>query len=212
MNTPEVHDAEAAPVLLGRQTSPTGESEFAQEPEPPAEPPTPSRMTLEEFLASDLEGYEYVKGELIPMSPTSGEHGNISTNIDWYLQSHVRENQLGRIYMPDTGFQIGERVLMPDVAFVSTARLPEDLSKVFSIPPDLAVEVVSPTDAQSRVAQKALNYLDAGTRLVWVIEPVAKTVTVYRSETDITLLTREDTLTGEDVVEGFSCQISQLFE
>lgn len=114
--------------------------------------------------------------------------------------------------MPDTGFQIGERVLMPDVAFVSTARLPEDLSKVFSIPPDLAVELVSPTDVQSGVVQKALNYLDAGTRRVWVIEPVAKTVTVYRSETDITLLTREDTLPGEDVVEGFSCQVSQLFE
>ena len=83
---------------------------------------------------------------------------------------------------------------------------------MFSIPPDLAVEVVSPTDAQSCIAQKALNYLEAGTRLVWVIEPVAKTVTAYRSETDITLLTREDTLTGEDVVEGFSCQVSQLFE
>ena len=212
MNTSEVHDAEAAPVILGRQAPPTGESGFAQEGKPPAESPTPSRMTLEEFLASDLEGYEYVKGELIPMPPTSGEHGNIRTNIDWYLQLHVRENQLGRIYMPDTGFQIGERVLMPDVAFVSTARLPEDWSKVLSIPPDLAVEVVSPTDAQSRVVQKALNYLDAGTRLVWVIEPVAKTVTVYRSETDITLLTREDTLTGEDVVEGFSCPVSQLFE
>lgn len=212
MNTPEVHDTEAASVILGKQAPPTGEAGFAQEGKPLVERPTPFSMTLAEFLASDLEGYEYVKGTLIPMPPTSGEHGNISTNIDWYLQLHVRENQLGRIYMPDTGFQIGERVLMPDVAFVSTARLPEDLSKVFSIPPDLAVEVVSPTDAQSRVVQKALNYLDAGTRLVWVIEPVAKTVTVYRSETDITLLTREDTLTGEVVVEGFSCQVSRLFE
>lgn len=120
MTTPEVHDAEEAPVLLGRQTPPTGELGFAQD----TEPPTPSRMTLEEFLASDLEGYEYVKGELIPMPPTSGEHGNISTNIDWYLQ-HVRENQLGRIYMPDTGFQIGERVLMPDVAFVLKHACPK---------------------------------------------------------------------------------------
>ena len=85
-------------------------------------------------------------------------------------------------------------------------------AKSFSIPPDLAVEVVSPTDAQFRVVEKALVYLAAGPRLVWVIEPVAKTVTVYRSETDIKTLTREDTLTGEDVVEGFSCHVAQLFE
>ncbi len=169
-------------------------------------------MTLEEFLESDLERYEYVAGELIPMPPTSGEHGDISSNIQWHLYSHVRENQLGRVYTSDTGFKIGDRILMPDIAFVSTARLPEDRRKTFAIPPDLAVEVVSPTDAQFRVVEKALVYLNAGTRLVWVIEPVAKTVTVYRSETDIETLTRKDTLTGEDVVEGFSCKVSQLFE
>ena len=80
------------------------------------------------------------------------------------------------------------------------------------MPPDLAVEVVSPSDAFRRVFEKAFAYLEAGTQIVWVIEPGSKTVTVHRSETDITLLTREDTLTGEDVVEGFSCQVAQLFE
>ena len=174
--------------------------------------PLETDMTLEDFLESDLEGYEYMKGVLIPMPPTSGEHGEISSNVQWYLYSHVRENQLGRVYTSDTGFRIGERVLMPDIAFVSSARLPDDRRKAFSIPPDLAVEIVSPTDIQYRVIEKAFTYLDAGTRLVWVIEPVAKTVTVYRSETDIKTLTREDTLTGENVVEGFSCQVAQLFE
>ncbi len=175
-------------------------------------PPIETDMTLEEFLESDLERYEYVKGELILIPPTSGEHGDISSNIQWYLYSHIRSNQLGRIYTSDTGFQVGDRILMPDIAFVSTERLPDDRRKAFSIPPDLAVEVVSPTDAQFRVIEKTLAYLSAGTQLVWVVEPVAKTVTVYRSETDIKTLTREDTLTGEDVVEGFSCEISQLFE
>jgi Uma2 family endonuclease len=80
------------------------------------------------------------------------------------------------------------------------------------VAPDLAVEVVSPTDIQYRVVEKAFAYLNAGTRLVWIIEPVGKAVTVYRSETDIKLLTRKDTLDGEDIVEGFSCQVSQLFE
>jgi Uma2 family endonuclease len=176
--------------------------------------PTPieTDMTLEEFLQSDLAGYEYVKGELIPMPPTSGEHGDISMSLVLFLGSYVHENQLGRVYTSDTGFQIGDRVLMPDIAFVSAARLPEDRRTMFSIPPDLAVEIVSLTDAQFRVIEKALTYLSAGTQLVWVIEPVAKTVTVYRSETNIKTLTREDTLTGEDIIKGFSCKISQLFE
>ena len=182
--------------------------EFTQE----MPPPEHGAMTLEEFLESDLEGYEYVKGELILMPPTSGEHGDISSNVQWYLYSHVRANQLGRVYTSDTGFLIGDRMLMPDVAFVALARLPDDRRKAFSIPPDLAIEIVSPTDIQYRVIEKAFVYLDAGTRLVWVIEPVAKTVTVYRSKTNIKTLTFEDTLIGEDVVEGFSCQVAQLFE
>ena len=102
--------------------------------------------------------------------------------------------------------------MKPDVAFVSTARLPENREKGSPIPPDLAVEVVSPTDRQYNVTEKAFAYLKAGTRLVWVIEPVAKTVMVYRSKTDFTLLTYADTLTGEDVVEGFTCPVAQLFE
>ena len=177
-------------------------------------PPTPieTDMTLEEFLESDLDGYEYEKGKLIPMPPTSGEHGDIRANLFLFFGPYVRENQLGRVYTSDTGFKIGDRFLIPDIAFVSAARLPDDRRKAFSIPPDLAVEIVSPTDVLFRVFEKALTYLSAGTQLVWVIEPVAKTVTVYRSETDIKTLTREDRLIGEDIIEGFSCKISQLFE
>ena len=174
--------------------------------------PEHSNMTLEEFLESDLDRFEYIKGELIPMPPTSIEHGNISSNIQWYLQSHVRANQLGRIYTSDTGFRVGERILMPDVAFISTSKLPDDRSGIFSIPPELAIEVISPTDSTSKVVEKAFAYLDAGTQLVWILEPIGKTVTVYSSESDIELLTRNDTLTGEDVVEGFSCPVAQLFE
>ena len=87
-----------------------------------------------------------------------------------------------------------------------------DKTKGFSIPPDLAIEVVSPSDVQSRIAEKALAYLNAGTRLVWVLEPVTKTVTIYRSERDLEMLTRDDTLTGEDVIPGFTCPVAHLFE
>ncbi len=170
------------------------------------------KMTLEEFLESDLEGYEYIKGELIPMPPTSVEHGDISMNLVSPLYLYVRDNHLGRVYVPDTGFRVGERVLIPDIAFISTDRIPDDKSKAFPVPPDLAVEVVSPSDTLLRVEEKVFAYLEAGTQLVWVIKPRSKTVNVYRSETDITLLTRNDTLSGEEVVEGFSCKVAELFE
>ena len=175
-------------------------------------PARESKITLEEFLENDLEGYEYVKGELVPMSPPSMEHGEISSNVHLSLGLHVRENQLGRLYIAETTFDLGDRLVKPDVAFVLTERLPENRRKGSPIPPDLAVEIVSPTDKHYDVTEKAFAYLKAGTRLVWVVEPVAKTVMVYRSETDFTLLTSEDTLTGEDVVKGFTCPVALLFE
>lgn len=174
----------------------------------PAEIP---KMTLEEFLESDLEGYEYIKGELIPMAPPSVEHGYISVNLSSLLHLYVRENQLGRV-LSETGFRVGERVLIPDIAFISTDRIPNDPSKASPVPPDLAVEVISPTDSSYRVEEKAFIYLEAGTQLVWVLKPRSKTVTVYRSEMEITLLTQNETLSGEDVVEGFTCSVAELFE
>ena len=188
--------------MLNSQTTPESVQEI----------PTPDTMTLEEFLENDLEGYEYVKGELVPMSPPSMIHGEISINIIHFLHTYVREHRLGRLYTAETTFQLDDRVVKPDVAFVSTDRLPEDRWKGSPIPPDLAIEIVSPTDKHYDVTEKALAYLKAGTRLVWVIEPVAKTVMVYRSETDFTVLNYEDTLTGEDVVKGFACPVAQLFE
>lgn len=174
----------------------------------PAELP---KMTLEEFLESDLEGYEYIKGELVPMPPPSMLHGRISTNLFLPLGFYIRENQLGDIYM-DVGFTVGDRVLMPDVAFLSNANMPDNLSKACPVPPNLAVEVVSPSDTLRRIEDKVFAYLEAGTHLVWVLSPTSKTVTVYRSETEITTLTRNGTLSGEDVVEGFSCSVAELFE
>ena len=179
-------------------------------PEIPA--PVPTTMTLEEFLASDLDDYEYVKGELVPRSATSLEHGRIGANVCFYLRLYVRENRLDAMAFVGSGFTVEECVLRPDVAFLSAARIPDDLRKASPIPPDLAVEVVSPSDKLYSVIEKAFAYLNAGTRLVWVLEPVAKTVTVYRSESDFQTFKSPDTLTGEDVIDGFSCQVAEFFE
>lgn len=181
---------------------------FAQQPPPP----DPDKMTVEEFLQNDVEGYEYVKGELVPMAAAAILHGKISVRVIRHLDPHVYQNQLGDVYTAETSFRVGERLLKPDVAFVSTARLPEDETKGSPVPPDLAVEVVSPTDSQWDVSDKVQAYLDAGTRMVWVIDPVLKTVAVYCPDKTFQLLQCDDTLTGEDVVEGFSCQVARFFD
>ena len=172
----------------------------------------PTTMTLAEFLENDVPGYEYAEGELIPMPPAPRRHGKISISIIRYLDRYVYENGLGELYTAETAFQVGERVMKPDVAFVSTDHLDVDEDEKFPIPSDLAIEVVSPTDVHYRIVRKAFDYLEAGTRLVWVLDPVAKAVTVYRSKNDIETLTHEATLTGEDVVPGFTCPVAQLFE
>jgi Uma2 family endonuclease len=169
-------------------------------------------MTLEQFLIKDPESYEYVKGKLAPMDNPTMEHGTISANILILLGSHVRQHQLGRIYTAETTFQVGESGRKPDVAFLSKGRIPENARQASPIPPDLAIEVVSPTDKVYDVLEKVAEYLDAGTPMVWVIEPVLKTVTVYRSRNDIRVVTFDQTLTGEDVIEGFQCSVAELFE
>ena len=169
-------------------------------------------ITLDEFLTNDYESYEYIKGRLVPMSISTMEHGVISANIIILLNNYVRQHQLGQVYTAGTTFQIGKSGRNPDVAFVSQARIPENIRQASPIPPDLAVEVVSPSDKFYDVQEKVLEYLDAGTRMVWVIELIAKTVTVYRSPNDIKTLTVNDTLTGEDVIEGFQCAVAEIFE
>ena len=169
-------------------------------------------ITLEEFLANDYESYEYVKGELVPMSIPTMIHGEISANLVTLLNNYVRQHQLGRVYTAETTFQIGESGRKPDVALVSQERLPENRNQASPIPPDLAIEVVSPSDKFYDIQEKALEYLDAGVKMVWVIEPIAKTVIVYRSRNDIKILTQNDTLTGEEVVEGFQCAVAEIFE
>lgn len=169
-------------------------------------------VTLEEFLANDYESYEYIKGELVPMGDPTMEHGEVSSNLVILLGTYIRQHRLGRIYTAETTFQIGQGGRKPDVAFVSQERLPENRRRASPIPPDLAIEVVSPTDRTYEIQEKVSEYLDAGARMVWVVEPVLKTVTVYRSPNDIKTLTVTDRLTGEDVIEGFQCSVAEIFD
>ena len=179
---------------------------------------TATTITAEELLLLPDNGMrrELVRGEVREMAPAGDEHGELAMTIGSELRQHVKINRLGRVYAAETGFIISrnpDTVKAPDAAFVrqevidATGRLRGFRAGA----PDLVVEVISPGDSYTEVEDKVMEWLDAGCRMVVVVNPRRRTVTVYRSKTDITILTEEDTLSGGDVVEGWEVPVAELF-
>jgi Uma2 family endonuclease len=175
-------------------------------------------MTAAELARLPSNGlrHELVRGELRTMAPAGGEHGAIGLNLAGPLHAHVKANQLGVVLAAETGFQITsdpDTVRAPDIAFVGRDRIPATGIPKSYWPgaPDLAVEVVSPSDTVYEVDDKVLDWLEAGTRLIWVVNPKQRTVTVYRSLTDVTILREADHLDGEGVVPGFRIPVREIF-
>lgn len=99
----------------------------------------------------------------------------------------------------------------PDIAFYTTDRVPDPLPEGFlTAAPDLAIEIVSRGNTVSRLLEKVTEYLAAGTRLVWVVDPSSRTATIYRSRQDIRILTEEEVLDGAEVVSGFRAVLAEI--
>jgi len=150
------------------------------------------------------------------MTPAGWAHGMVGGRLDGLLQEHVAREQLGQVFLAETGFLLArdpDTVRAPDIAFIGKDRLSGDLPEEAFWPgaPDLAVEVVSPGDTTGEVDEKVKAWLDAGAAMVWVVNPAWRNVTVYRSAADIKVLTENDELGGEDVVPGFRCRVGDLF-
>ncbi|MCZ6678005.1 MAG: Uma2 family endonuclease [Candidatus Poribacteria bacterium] len=176
-------------------------------------------MTADDLwkLPDDEHRYELVKGELRQMPPAGSEHGVRAVRITWRLAQYVEMNKLGCVFAAETGFKIAQNpdtVRAPDVAFVRQSSIPENgiPAGYWEGAPDLAVEVISPGDTYTAVAEKVDQWLQAGCSLVWVVNPRRRTVEVYRAPDDFTILKAEDILDGEAVVEGFQCRVAELFE
>ena len=175
-------------------------------------------MTGEELMELPEDGYRYelVKGELHTMTPAGRRHGEIAMTLGIVLGNHARAHRLGTVCAAETGFYLSrdpDTVRAPDVSFVAQERIPAevDADDYWPIAPDLAVEVVSPSDKTAEVLAKVAEYLEAGTRLVWVVYPQTQTVVIYRPSADVRLLSVGDTLEGEDVVPGFACPVGEVF-
>ena len=175
-------------------------------------------MTAQQLLqlADDGQRCELIRGELNVMAPAGARHGRIVNTITFLLTRHVRQHQLGAVYAAETGFKLEENpdtVRAADAAFVDRRRLPPEGEPegYWAIAPDLVVGVFSPSDSAPMVQSKAIDWLSAGCRLVWIVYPGDKTVTEYRSFQDVRILTSEGTLEGGDVLPGFSCPVSEVF-
>jgi Uma2 family endonuclease len=178
---------------------------------------SPNLVSADDLFALPEDGlkHELVRGELRTMTPAGSEHGAIGARLLGRLALPVLDQRLGQLFNADTGFLIArnpDTVRAPDVAFVARERLAEPLPEgFFPGPPDLAVEVVSPSDRLAEVEGKVQDWLQAGCREVWVVSPRSRRITVYRSASDIRVLSANDTLASAELLPGFACRVAEVF-
>jgi Uma2 family endonuclease len=175
-------------------------------------------LTAEEFfwLYSHKEGdYELVKGEVIEMAPPGIAHGGIAVNIASALHVFVRQNDLGRVIV-EGGFCLECRpdtVRGPDVSFIKKERIPaEGLPRAF-FPgaPDLAIEVVSPSDTASELEAKVHDYLRNGAQRVWVVYPGSRRMAVHRPDGTARWYSEDEAIIDEELLPGFSLPLTEIF-
>lgn len=158
---------------------------------------------------------ELVKGEIRIMAPTGFDHGVVTARLTYLLARHIYERNLGVLLGAETGFRLSpdpDTVRAADVAFVRADRVPtERPTKYWQGAPDLAVEVVSPGDTHEEVEEKVADYLAAGTRSVWVVNPKRRSITLHRPGQNPVVLRDTDTLTDPDVLPGLSFSVAEAF-
>lgn len=173
----------------------------------------------------DYEGKRLtlIEGVIDEMPPAGGEHGDLASELNMLLRLFVKQHPPGRVTAAETGFivhsdsQTGkDTVLAPDVGVILGEKaIPPLPKKHVPFAPDVAVEIISPSDSYSKVARKAALYLRYGTRLVIVVDPSMRTLDIYRAAADggmhVQQLGEDDILDASDVLPGFRLSVRALF-
>jgi len=173
-------------------------------------------MTAEELLYTNVPNKrtELVRGVLVVREPAGYAHGRVAMNLAVQLANHVERAAAGQVLAAETGFTLArapDTVRAPDIAFVRRDRLPEAVPQGFAeLAPDLVVEVLSTDDRPGEVLAKVADWLSAGTRLVWVVEPLRRLARVYRYDGSEMIVPADGALDGEDVLPGFSCALASI--
>lgn len=181
-----------------------------------------SKSSLSLWTARDLERlntgnerYELIRGELIEMSPPPGyEHGIKTLSLSARLAIFVEDCQLGVSFASETGFiveQNPDSVMAPDWAFISSERVPNPAPKGYTtVVPDIVLEVRSPSDTRLEVGRKVDMWLLAGVKIVWELNMKTRILTVHRTGESPRFLSKNDNLTGEEILPGFSLSLDAL--
>jgi Uma2 family endonuclease len=162
---------------------------------------------------------ELVRGQVVRYPMPGGPHGFVSGNVTTMIHNFVRERDLGRVFTLDTFLRTRTKeptttLRGPDVSFVSFSRLPKGPipEGPLPVPPDLVIEVRSPTDRIPQLSAKATEFLEAGVTVVIVIDPATESVAVYRENELPIRMHNSDTLSLPDVLPGFSVPVKKFFE
>lgn len=176
-------------------------------------------VTADELLELSSRGFrgELIRGVLCEAMPPGLEHGEIAVAFGAELRAFVKPRRIGRVAVGDPGIKVEsdpDTVRAPDVAFISASRLPLDqrIPGYSEVMPDLVVEVKSPGDGRWTLYDKAQMWLRHGVRLVWLVYPEERTVEAHHAEQGVVVYGDDEELDGMDVLPGFTCQVTPIFE
>ena len=188
----------------------SGESAYV----PSMSPPT--LVTAEHLLDVSIPGkrVELVRGALVVREPAGLRQGRVVATLARRLMDYVEANGLGQVYAGDTGFTLArspDTVRAPDIAFIRRDRVPDPEPVGYpDLAPDLAVEVLSPSNRPGEMLAKVADWLSGGTSLVWVIDPERRQARVYRRDGTEAVVLGGEALSGEDVLPGFRCALDAI--
>ncbi len=175
-------------------------------------------MTAEDLQANPVANVctELVAGHILVREPPGYRHAYVAARLLVAIANHVNAQALGIVLAAESGFTLfrnPDTVRAPDVAFIRAERVPaESMNTYPEFAPDLAVEVLSPSDRTGKVLSNVGDWLDAGARLVWVVDPVRRVARVYRADGSVSSLSAADTLDGEDVLPELRIAVSAMID
>ena len=175
------------------------------------------KMTVHEFdqwvhQQDNLDtNYEFIGGDIVEVVSNS-KSSNTGLLIGSFITIHVHKHDLGHTTGADGGYQVGDERYIPDMGFISKERMPElEDASYISIAPDLALEIISPTDSTRQITFKVANYLASNTT-VWVVYPHDEEVEIYAPNQAVVKLTKEDELDGGTILPGFKLSLKKVFK
>jgi len=175
-------------------------------------------MTLDEYYAyhPDDRKYELLAGFVLSEPHPGSRHGRVIARLVRLIENFVEPRQLGFTLTGEAGYVLATdppTVLIPDVSYLSFARGKDHVEATTPFPgaPDLAIEVLSPSNRPAEIRRKVSTYLSAGCPLVWVVDPKHRTVTIHAGPDAGTVLWEDNVLEGGAVIPGFSIPVRELF-